>query len=222
MDIAVKTHNRGALPADFFEEQQTEQTAGVTELTDPPEEEAAAEYPRYSHVRSPEIRRNGFVILMAISAVVGAAGGAVLAFSKNADFEALKAISGTLDGEFGRIFLQRALIGAAFLLAEYLLGFFALGDFLVWSAPMFYGMGLGLRLAASGKWILLPSAIISLAAAVFGAAVSASFSQTLFRLLRGGTVYLDSSPRKNLTLCFLGLLALVIASSIYEGIILNV
>ena len=81
------------------------------------------------------------------------------------------------------------------------------------------GMGLSLRITATGAWNLLPSAILTLTAVVLGAAVSANLSQTLMRLLRGGTVYLDSSPRRSFTLAFLGFLAMTVAAAIYEGVI---
>lgn len=215
MELAVK-RNAGALPSDFYEEPSVEKTENP-ESRDPAEISERAEY---THVRAPEIRRNGMMILMVFSAVIGAAVGAALAFSKNADIAALE-LAETAEGGFAEVFLRRLALSAVFLAAEYLLGYFALGDFLVWAAPMLCGMGLGLRLTAFGEWSLLPSAILTLAAVVLGGVLSANFSQSIMRLLRGGTVYLDSSPRRSLTLGFLGFLAMAAAAAIYEGIILN-
>ena len=182
----------------------------------------AAEYRReHSHARSPGLKRGEFVILMSATAVCGAVGGAILALSGKADIFALSKISLDMSGGFGSIFFQRLIIGAALLLAEFLVGFFAFGDLFVWAAPMCCAMGLSLRIAATESWILLPSAIITLIACVMGAATSSGMSQTLIRISRGGTVHLEDSLHVKYTLSFLGYLAAVIAGAIYEGLILN-
>ncbi len=172
----------------------------------------------YTHVRYPRARRSSALIVMGLSALCGAVGGFVV--SRSADLSAELAQS--LMKPFGAIFLERTLLGAAFLAVEFVLGFFALGDLLVWSVPLIAGLGLSLRVSATEKWALLPSSILLLFITAFGAAVSAGFSETLMQLARGGTVHLGDSPRKLFTLSFLGYLAVAVACALYEGIILNV
>ena len=185
---------------------------------------AEPEYPsEYKHVRSPEIRRSEQVILMSAAAVCGAVGGVLLALSGKFDIDPAvlqKLVDNTLSG-FGSIFFQRVMLGALFLGIEYLLGFFALGDLLVWTAPLVYSLGTAFRVTALKSWILLPSAVVGTVAVVLGAALSSGFSHALMRLSSGGTVYLESSPKQKLAVSFLGCLAAVIAAAIYEGAILH-
>ncbi|MGN1111137.1 MAG: hypothetical protein ACI4QY_05740 [Oscillospiraceae bacterium] len=171
-----------------------------------------------SHVRHPQAHRSSTLIVMALSAVCGAIGGVVA----SGNVEASREISGSLSRTFGEIFLNRTIVGAGFLALEYVLGFFALGDLLVWSVPLAAGLGLALRIAAAKAWVLLPSSILLLFVIAFGATVSAGFSDTLMRASRGGTVHLGNSPRKLFTLNFLGYLAAAIVCALYEGIILTV
>lgn len=238
MEEAVKTHNKGVLPSDIPEyssgEKPNENAVQNTEASSDdamieilPEEypvspsEEAVEYPHeYTHVRSPELRRGEHLIVMSAAAVCGAVGGVILALSGKADLYAVEQIVKDLSGGFGSVFLQRLIIGAAFLLIEYILGFFALGDILVWTAPLCCAMGLSLRITAAESWVLIPSAVVTIAAVVTGAAMSSGFSRTLMKLSRGGTVHMGDSPRQRLTLNFLACLAAITAAAIYEGAIL--
>lgn len=242
MEEAVKPHNKGVLPADLTPVLSEYRSPETDPRRDPekiandfmveidPEKpvravistEPSAEYPRaYSHVRSPELRRGEYIILMSATAVCGTVGGVILALSGKADTSAIVKITEDLSSGFGSIFFQRLLIGAAFLLAEYLLGFFALGDLFSWAAPMCCAMGLSLRISATESWILLPSAVVTLIACVMGAATSSGLSRTLMRISRGGTVHLEDSLHLKYTVSFLGYLTAVIAGAIYEGAILN-
>lgn len=227
-NIVNLPHNRGALPRDDsdYEELQITDSVNVPEEYEPPESPAAEtdkpeELPVYTHVRTPELHRSGTRILMGLTAVCGAVAGAVIAFSGNADPSAIDALSESLVGEFGALFMRSAIIGAVFLAAELILGFFALGDWLVWILPLCYAMGTTLRVTASGTGVLLPSAAAGVCAVTFAAATSAAFSQTLLRLSRGGTVYLDSSPQRNYALAFFGYAVIIAAAAVYEGIALN-
>lgn len=223
-------HNNGVLPLNFsVEESQLSAPVELSEVVSadfaepfPAEEfhEQPAEFPQeeYAHVRHPRVRRSSALIVMALSAVCGVIGGIVISRKANLSAE----LAGSLAKSFGTVFLERTLLGAAFLGAEFLLGFFALGDLLVWSVPLAAGLGLALRVAATEKWVLLPSSILLLFITAFGAAVSAGFSETLMTIARGGTVHLGNSPRKVFVLNFLGYLAAAVACALYEGIILNV
>lgn len=229
MENIVNTpHNRGALPKDYEEMQLTDRLVLPEENEQPAEfsSDAVSDKPEemthvYTHVRAPELRRSGTRILMGAVAVCGAVSGAVIAFSGNAAPDALRRLSASLVGEFGELALRSAVIGTAFLAAELLLGFFALGDWLVWILPLCYSMGTVLKVTATGTGVLLPSAAAGICAVTFAAATSAAFSQTLLRLSKGGTVYLDMSPQKKYILAFLGYTAIIIAAAIYEGIALN-
>ncbi len=245
MRSELNLQNRGALPVDLTDEAQLDEHADLPELPEPPESaepvftvisaedpEQLAQFEQLArsvrsedpkpgasaHVRFPRARRSSALIVMALSALCGVIGGIVI--SRTADLSAELAQS--LVKPFGAIFLERTLLGAAFLAVEFVLGFFALGDLLVWSVPLIAGLGLSLRVAATEKWVLLPSSILLLFITAFGAAVSAGFSETLMQISRGGTVHLGDSPRKLFTLSFLGYLAVVVACALYEGIILNV
>ena len=165
----------------------------------------------YSHIRVPELHRSGLRVLMAIAGACGAAAGAVMMFSGRA--EGL-----TVGGGFKEIFMGRILVGAAMLAAEFLLGYFAFGDWLVWTIPLFSGMGAGLRICADGSWVTLVGTAMSLCAVIFAAARSADFSQLLLRLSHGGTVYMESEPRKTYAVGFLGYSVLIAAGAIVEGI----
>lgn len=169
------------------------------------------------HVRAPELRRNGTKLLMVFSAVVGAAAGARLLWSGSGlSEEVMSSISQTLVGSFWIIFLRQTFIGAIFLAAEFVAGFFAFGDVLVWTAPYFCAMGGVLRIA-TGSPKMIPSAVICLAAVTAGAAYSAELSGMLLRLSRGGTVYMGNAPRRKYAFEFLGCLAAVILSAILAG-----
>ena len=164
------------------------------------------------HIRSPELRRNGTKLLLAVSAVIGAAAGARLLFGGAS--ETLSAsVSRMLTGTFAEVFLRQTFLGALFLAAEFVLGFFALGDLAVWAAPFLYGAGMVLRSAAVSPK-LIPGSLICLVGVVLGAACSADMSVMLLRLTRGGTVYTDTHPRRSYGIAFAGCLAAVILGSI--------
>lgn len=200
---ALQRETRGSVP----DEPEHIRTVGVSALpavvTDDPDE-----LPR-EHVRSPGLRRHGAKLAMTAAAVIGAAAGARLLFSEAARPDSLAQV---FSGTFGAVFLRQTLLGAAFLAAELLLGLFAFGDLVVWTAPFLYGAGTVLRAACSAK--LLPGSLIALAGVVIGAAISAEMSVLLLKLTRGGTVYMDPSPRRSYALGFLGCLAAIVLGAI--------
>ena len=173
------------------------------------------------HVRSPELRRHGTKLLMAVSAVIGAAAGARLLFGDAASETLSASVSRMLTGTFAEVFLRQTFLGVLFLAAEFVLGFFALGDLAVWAAPFLYGAGTVLRLAASSPK-LIPGALISLIGVVAGAACSADMSVLLLRLTRGGTVYMDTRPRRSYAIAFAGCLAAVALGAMLTGILMTV
>jgi hypothetical protein len=157
---------------------------------------------------------------MGLAAVCGVICGAVSLFSDSGAYE----LAGFGDS-FLALFGFRAVYGGAFLLAEYLLGFFAFGEWLVWLAPLLCGMGSGAALAAQavsgttyGALLLVPLAV-STAAAVFGANASGELSALLLRLAFGDSksVIMTSSAAKSHTLKFLSYFAAVCAAALFEA-----
>lgn len=229
-NIVSVPHNRGALPRDYEELQITDDVqeeleenefTDVPEFADEPETDKRDEPMVYTHVRAPELRRSGTRILMGITAMCGAVSGAVIAFTGTADPAALETISGSLVGTVGGLFLRAMITGAVFLAAEFVLGLFALGDWLVWTLPLCYAMGMSLRVVAAGTGVLLPSAAAGICAVTFAAATSASFSQTLLRLSNGVTAYRDRAPIRSYAPAFFGYAVMIAAAAVYEGIALN-
>lgn len=177
----------------------------------------AADKPR-AHVRVPELHRNAAKLVMTIAAALGAAAGLRLCLGDaNAVLRQViaEAVSGA-SGSFGAVFLRQLALGAVFLGAELLLGFFAFGDYLVWLAPFLYTAGAAARLAATSPR-LIPGTLIGIAAVIFGAAFSSELSSLLLRLTGGGTVHTGDSPRRALAVKFAGCLAAVILGAILNG-----
>ena len=144
-NIVSASHNKGALPRDYEELQimagepeeiETDEISDVPEVLDESETDKQDEQLVYTHVRAPEIRRSGTRILMGVTAVCGAVSGAVIMFTEKSDPTALEMISQSLVGTVGELFLRAMITGAVFLIAELILGFFALGDWLVWVLPL--------------------------------------------------------------------------------------
>lgn len=123
----------------------------------------------------------------AFAAAIGTGLGAYAACSvSGADF------SGSIlcvSGSFWELLGMRLLWGMIFLTAEYILGFFALGDLLVWTVPLVCGLGTGAALTGAfsqrgfSAAVLLPSCIASVSAVVMGAGISQAMSSQLLRLV---------------------------------------
>lgn len=208
--------NAGTLPrtteADESELIHTAETGASRELIVDPDEDR----PR-SHVRAPELRRNVTKLAMTAAAVIGAAAGARLLFGETEQL--MDSVSTTFVGTFGKVFLRQLLNGAAFLAAEFILGFFAFGDLAVWFAPFLYSAGTVLRVAAGPTVKLLPGGLFCLTGIVIGAAYSADMSGLLLKLTRGGTVYMDTRPQRSYALGFLACLAAVALGSLLIAVL---
>lgn len=188
----------------------------------PPEAESSADaaqsVPRKKQKAAHRVRiKRGNLLLMALTATLGVLGGAIAAKHCNN-------IAGVLtntQGSFLSLFVARVLYGGAFLLAEYILGFFALGGALVWIVPLLCGMGSGVSLAGAGENTLafLPAAALTLAAAVFGAELSDCLSGQLLRVLSGSRtgLIITNGTSADYTLRFLGLLCVNIAAGLIEA-----
>lgn len=194
---------------------EQDKQAPAVPITEPSPEEKTED--KYDHIRSPELKLGGTKLLMTAAAVCGLIAGAAAVIGGQADCGLI--INSTKTTEFGEAFLRRCLTGGGILLGEYIMGYFAAGDWLVWILPLLLGMGVGLWFAAAGSWLLLPGAAAVMIAAVYGASESSEFSLNLRRLTHCGTVYQDSSPSVSYALHFASCAAAVLASALYEGLI---
>lgn len=160
------------------------------------------------------------------SALTAAAGTAVGAFAA-ATAGGLE-YSGSIlcsTGSFWEILGMRLLWGAAFLLAEYILGFFALGDMLVWAVPLVCGLGTGAALTGAfslrgiSAALLIPSCAASVGAVICGAGVSAAMSAQLLRLVSTdkSSIVAARPAAGEYTLRFLVCLAILLGSFIAEA-----
>lgn len=204
--------------AQITAEQQTVEAEGtqISQISEPQSSPQISEtQPRE---RSSADTRGAARAVMIISAVCGAAAGVLLAVTGKADSEVVSALSGRISGSFAEIFLQRALSGGAILLAEFVLGFFAFGDFASWVFPVLAGMGGGFFIAALQKPVFLPSEIAVLIAVIFAGANSAMFSQKLLGLASGKRSYMRGMSASEYAARFALMFLAVVAAAVYEGI----
>lgn len=187
----------------------------ITEIAAETEANEKTEAPR-EHFS--EQTRGGMRILLSIAALFGAAAGAIAAVTGNADSRAVIGLSARISGNFGEIFLHRALSGGAIVLIEFLLGFFAFGDFISWIFPIFAGLGAGFFIAGVQNPVFLPSEAAVLFAVIFAGADSAIFSRKLFGLASGNRAFFRGMSAKEYSARFAFLFLSIVAAALYEGI----
>lgn len=180
-----------------------------------------AELPRAA--RSAYRRRSGIPMLYTFLTAAGLILGIYVAASApGAD------ISGSLlcgSGDFLGLLLRRLFWGAAFLIAEYVCGFFALGRLLVWAAPLVCGLGTGAALAGAftiegmNALRLAPGCAGCAAAVIFAAGTSSGMSSQLLRLVSSdkNSIVSTSPAAGEYTLRFLVYLAILSACAIAEA-----
>lgn len=190
---------------------------------DPAEEIAAAEeLPRA--VRHAYRRRSGIPPLYTFMTAAGLIMGIYIAASAPSGTD----ISGSIlcsSGSFLVLLIRRLAWGAAFLLAEYLCGFFALGKLLVWTAPLVCGLGTGAALAGAftlegiTALRLIPGCAGCAAAVVFAAETSSGMSSQLLRMISSdkNSIVSTSPAAGEYTLRFLVYLAILSACAITEA-----
>lgn len=139
-------------------------------------------------------RRRSVPVLQILIAIAGAAAGVYFAMSLPAGAD----YSGSLlcrSGDFAGLLIYRLIWGGAFLLAEYICGYFALGWLLVWAAPLVCGLGTGAALAgAFAAGTNAAPLIIPAAGAVIAVALGAGTSQ----MMSGQLLRLISAPRSTI------------------------
>lgn len=174
-------------------------------------------------VRQPLLRRRGNLLLMGLASVCGAVCGAVVIFGGADLYASAQAFAPKAEASFLNFFLSRFIYGGIFLLAEYILGYFALGEWVVWTVPLCCGMGTALKLAASAEgaagWLLLPSAALTAALAAFGADASGDMSALLLRIAagKGGSFVTSESAVKSYSVRFLGYMVILALAGLYDG-----
>ena len=156
--------------------------------------------------------------IMTVTAIFGAAAGVILALNGKADAAAVSAVMERITGDFLNIFVSRMIFGAIMLTAEFLLGFFAFGDFISWVVPVVSGMGAGFFLGVVKNPVFLPSEIVTLIAVILLGANSALFSRRLLGLAAGNRAFSRGmTVFEYLGRFFLALIAVTVAA-VYEGI----
>ncbi len=166
----------------------------VSEPQDEPSDEApeptAAEptEPVYERaVRTVRHDRRPFAIA---AAVIGVLTGVIIAlFFPLSGGDFLSGVAASAEGGFAAALLRRLGQVGIFLLAEFLLGYFAAGSTVVWTVPFIYGLSAGLTPAgiiASGgsAWVIVPELIYT-AVITAAANTSAELSSLLLRLISG-------------------------------------
>lgn len=156
------------------------------------------ELPRAGSALRREARRRRFPLFQLLAAIAGGAAGAYFALTlpEGADLsESLLCRS----GDFAALLLRRLAWGGAFLLAEYICGYFALGWLLVWAAPLICGLGTGAALAGAftagenAAFLVLPAVGTALTVAL-AANTSQHMSAQLLQLVSGSRGVVSDSP----------------------------
>ena len=176
-----------------------------------------------SLTRAARIRHEGCTALCAVYAIIGTVAGIIIALAfplHGSDFSAIAAPS---DIGFAEAFFERLRQCGIFLLAAYLLGYFAAGGVIVWLVPLVYGMGAGLScaggIAAGSSVAVVIPWVVCLVLVVKASAASWEFSSVLLRLVSGrsGSVITRGSAAYSYNLCFGVYMLLLLAISIAEA-----
>ena len=158
-----------------------------------------------------------------VCGLLGIAAGAAVALVYPMDGMSISTENSTLLSLFSGRFIQCAL----FLLAEYILGYFAAGSVIVWILPLLYGLGAGLCAANSaitGQPLVAALHILYTAVICFAAARSAGFSSLLLSIVSGrsGSVITDGTSGVSFDLKFVFYLALTTTAALAEAILLTI
>ncbi len=181
--------------------------------------ESSEEPKEYTHVRSPELKKRAEKIFMTAVSLLGTAAAALAAVTGVFGEKPAAALYEKYSAGFGGVFSGELLINCGCLAAEFILGFFAFGDLLVWLVPLFLGLGTGLTFVSFWQPSLLPSAAAVLLCGSFGAAFSSEFSVMLRDFSGGRSVRTEDFPAAAYSARFIVLLVGMLLSAAYEGII---
>lgn len=199
-------------------------TAAAEEQSSEPPQEIAAEPPYIPRRRISPVERHGRVFFCTLMCILGAGLGVAVAilFPLSAD-DFSQSVVMSESGGFAGMLLRRLAQCGAFLLTEYIIGYFAAGGLFVWLAPLVYGLGAGLSAVGAfqlgGELLPVIFCVAYAAVVVSGAASSGDFSALLLRLVSGrnGSVVTDGAAAYHYTLRFLLYLTLTLALAFTEA-----
>lgn len=172
---------REAQPA-FEPQDEPSQAADPAPPTEPSE-------PVYERAVRTVHRRDSRPFAIA-AAVIGVLVGVVMAlFFPLSGGDFLSGVAASAEGGFAAALFRRLGQAGIFLLAEFLLGYFAAGGAVVWIVPFIYGLSAGLAsagVAAAGgsAWVIVPELLYT-AIITAAANTSCELSSLLLRLVSG-------------------------------------
>ncbi|MGN0650655.1 MAG: hypothetical protein ACI4KM_09490 [Oscillospiraceae bacterium] len=172
------------------------------------------------HIRQPYIHKNARLLLLCLTALAGTALGAVTAP------EGIVCVL-TGHGSFFECLLARLLCSGTALVFVYIAGLFAAGGMIVWLAPLFSGLGMGLSVScvfaagfSEGLW-LIPLAAAYPLLTVFAANTSANLSELIAHFItsKKSSIIMSESAMREYTLKFFAYLMILLALSAAEAAI---
>lgn len=220
---------------DYTEGSDAEQPQEKLETQEPqnPDEPLPAASPERPVVyqRAANLRRTSDLrpLICAAAAVAGVAAGIITALCFPAEgADILSGVAGGTQGGFAAVLFRRMGQAGLFLLSEYLLGYFAAGNAVVWLIPLVYGLGAGLgaagTISAGGSpWVIAPELVYTVLSVV-GAITSGELSKLLLRLISGDSCSVVARGRASrgynlqFALYLLIMLAIAIAEAAFKTI----
>ena len=202
-----------SVKSSYSEPEPPEVTEDFDEIPEPPRA-----------VRRVYRRRCRIPLLYSFTAVAGTAAGVFLAAYAPAGTDFSDSLM-CASGDFLWLLLVRLLWGCAFLLAEYIIGYFALGGLLIWAVPLIGGLGTGAALSGAFSLSgidalkLIPTSAVIVIALIMGVKTSCEMSDQLLRLVstNKNSIVATSPAAGEYTLRFLVYLAILSGSAIVEA-----
>lgn len=189
-------------------------------VSKPPAEHSEPTYERAVHRA---YRRNGSPLMPAAAAVGVLIGVITALFFPLTGGDFLSGVAASAQGGFAAALLRRLGQVGIFLLAEFLLGYFAAGRAVVWIAPLMYGLSAGLTsagvsAAGGSAFVILPELLYT-AVITVAANTSGEMSELLLRLVSGesGSVVTRGRASKGYDLQFAVYALVILAVAIGEA-----
>lgn len=207
------------------EQNQPQEKPAIAQESDEPLPAALPEKP-VVYERAAHLRRTSdpFPFVCVMAAAVGAAAGIITALCFPAEgADILSGVAGSAQGGFAAALFRRMGQAGLFLLAEYLLGYFAAGSAIVWLIPLVYGLGAGLgaagTISAGGSLWVIAAELAYTALNIMGAITSGELSRLLLRLISGDSCSVVARGRasRSYNLQFAVYLLIMLATAIAEA-----
>ncbi len=176
--------------------------------------------------RHPVVKRERRLLSMLLWGGAGMiVGAAVLALPQRGDLSMITA-AGT-DSSFLSLMLERLIQTGLLLLAAYVTGYFALGNYVAWLVPFVSGLGAGLTAAylitedVQSALLLSPSVVGAVVLCSFAANASGELSDLLLKMVTGSknSIVITGCTSRAYTLRYAAYLAILLLLSIYEAVI---